>query len=153
MHYINTHEVSACTSVPQAWGKPSKRPKLSDKASIGDLFGGRSAAISVHEHAAAPLCGVDVHESQKLVSSRTRYRASYCWVGDWAAPNGIPDTSDTMYPRSTVLSLCTCFILGAVQQKKIKVLHRIRVSSLVPHVTENYSLLVKHNYQYHWFYF
>ncbi|KAM7306383.1 uncharacterized protein ISCGN_010100 [Ixodes scapularis] len=40
VHYINTHEVSACTSVPQAWGKPSKRPKLSDKASIGDLFGG-----------------------------------------------------------------------------------------------------------------
>ncbi|KAM7293153.1 pre-mRNA 3'-end-processing factor FIP1 [Ixodes scapularis] len=40
VHYVNKHEVAACTSLPQAWGKPSKKPKLDDKASIADLFGG-----------------------------------------------------------------------------------------------------------------
>ncbi|KAM7288157.1 putative nuclease HARBI1 isoform X1 [Ixodes scapularis] len=40
VHYVNKHEVAACTSLPQAWGKPSKKPKLNDKASIADLFGG-----------------------------------------------------------------------------------------------------------------
>ncbi|CAN7999424.1 unnamed protein product [Ixodes hexagonus] len=40
VHHINEHETAACTSLPQAWGKPSKKPKLDDKASIADLFGG-----------------------------------------------------------------------------------------------------------------
>ncbi|KAG0422550.1 hypothetical protein HPB47_001637 [Ixodes persulcatus] len=55
VHYINKHEVSACTSVPQAWGKPSKRPKLSDKASIADLFGGnRSNLVGKQEPREVP---------------------------------------------------------------------------------------------------
>ncbi|KAM7296494.1 uncharacterized protein ISCGN_021652 [Ixodes scapularis] len=40
VHYVNKHAVATCTSLPQAWGKPSKKPKLDDKASIADLFGG-----------------------------------------------------------------------------------------------------------------
>ncbi|KAG0432858.1 hypothetical protein HPB47_020437 [Ixodes persulcatus] len=40
VHYVNKHEVAACTSLASGVGKPSKKPKLDDKASIADLFGG-----------------------------------------------------------------------------------------------------------------
>lgn len=67
VHYVNKHEVAACTSLPQAWGKPSKKPKLDDKASIADLFGGRTTTTS---------CSVNVASTPARDKSVEPYKLS-----------------------------------------------------------------------------
>ncbi|CAN7940140.1 unnamed protein product [Ixodes hexagonus] len=43
--FVNDDEAAACTSLPQAWRKPSRKPTLKDKAPISELFGEDRAFI------------------------------------------------------------------------------------------------------------
>nr|XP_054920619.1 uncharacterized protein LOC126517764 [Dermacentor andersoni] len=45
--YTNLHEDVSCTSGPQSWGKPSRKPDHDDKVPLRKLFGGRMLLLSV----------------------------------------------------------------------------------------------------------